>query len=159
MSGEWRCLARITRVYINRKYPYIRTARSFLCYLPALNPSLLPSQEATNKTIGDMADIRNSQLYCAARLFEVAHRYSRGDDSRACSRDAHINKLRQSVRNVRGASNYSFFIRPRSVREVSEMQFPCQSRRDRDIRLDHSRRKKLEKSNLRIRFKKVVDVR
>ena len=66
-----------------------------------------------------MADIRNSQLYCAARLFEVAHRYSRGDDSRACSRDAHINKLRQSVRNVRGASNYKLSIRPKNVREAS----------------------------------------
>ena len=95
----------------------------------------------------------------------MAHRYSRGDDSRACARSAHINKLRRSVRNVRGASNYKLSIRPknvreasemrpRCVREVSEMQFPCQSCRDRDMRLDHSRRKKLEKSRLRIRFKK-----
>lgn len=50
------------------KYPYIRTARSFLCYLPALNPSLLPSQEATDKTIGDMADIRKSALLYSKAL-------------------------------------------------------------------------------------------
>ena len=150
MSGEWRCLARITRVYINRKYPYIRTARSFLCYLPALNPSLLPSQEATDKTIGDMADIRDSQRYCTAG----------GDDSRAYAHVAHYRIKYGKASETSEEPQITSFL---SVREASEKrprsQLPCQSRRDGDMRLDHSRRKKLEKSNLRIRFKKVVDVR
>ena len=54
-----------------------------------------------------MADIRDSQLYCATRLFG-AYGYSRGMISflfaqfSACARMSRIwNKLRQSVRNVR----------------------------------------------------------
>ena len=78
-----------------------------------------------------------------------------------CIHTSKIKSCISPVRNVRGASNYSFFIRPRSVRKTSgkrpRSQLPCQSRRDGDMRLDHSRRKKLEKSNLRIRFKKVWD--